>query len=45
MNPDSAVHGQTIIGIRADQGRVLVRVSGKVKPSLAKKVEAALAGL
>ncbi|MGW5670985.1 hypothetical protein ACWEVO_24065, partial [Micromonospora sp. NPDC003776] len=30
---------------RADQGRVLVRVSGKVKPSLAKKVEAALAGL
>ena len=30
---------------RADQGRVLVRVSGKVKPSLAKKVEATLAGL
>lgn len=30
---------------RADQGRVLVRVSGKVKPSLARKVEAALAGL
>ncbi|MEU4814899.1 hypothetical protein AB0G03_04525 [Micromonospora aurantiaca] len=30
---------------RADQGRVLVRVSGKVKPSLAKKVEAAVAGL
>ncbi|MET8310688.1 hypothetical protein [Micromonospora sp. NPDC005173] len=30
---------------RADQGRVLVRVSGKVKPSLAKKVEAAAAGL
>ncbi|MFF0316659.1 hypothetical protein ACFYPH_18790 [Micromonospora sp. NPDC005252] len=30
---------------RADQGRVLVRVSGKVKPSLAKKVETALAGL
>ena len=30
---------------RADQGRVLVRVSGKVKPSLAKKVEAALTGL
>lgn len=30
---------------RVDQGRVLVRVSGKVKPSLAKKVEVALAGL
>ncbi|TNH30884.1 hypothetical protein FHG89_04995 [Micromonospora orduensis] len=30
---------------RADQGRVLVRVSGKVKPSLAKKVETAMAGL
>lgn len=30
---------------RADQGRVLVRVSGTVKPSLAKKIEAALAGL
>ena len=30
---------------RANQGRVLVRVSGKVKPSLAKKVEAALTGL
>lgn len=30
---------------RTDQGRVLVRVSGKVKPSLAKRVEAALTGL
>ncbi|MFI7492997.1 hypothetical protein ACIBXA_31965 [Micromonospora echinaurantiaca] len=30
---------------RADGGRVLVRVSGKVKPSQAKKIEAAVAGL
>jgi hypothetical protein len=30
---------------RADEGRVLVRVSGKVKPSQAKNIEAAVAGL
>ncbi|WP_255541043.1 hypothetical protein [Micromonospora sp. 4G55] len=30
---------------RAAQGRVLVRVSGKVKPSQAKKIEMAVAGL
>ncbi|MEV0214377.1 hypothetical protein [Micromonospora sp. NPDC050695] len=30
---------------RADSGRVLVRVSGKVKPTQAKKVEAAVAGM
>ncbi|PWR08974.1 hypothetical protein DKT68_13340 [Micromonospora acroterricola] len=30
---------------RADQGRVLVRVSGKVKPTQAKKIEAAVLGL
>ncbi|MGW5079546.1 hypothetical protein [Micromonospora echinospora] len=30
---------------RADGGKVLVRVSGKVKPSQAKKIEAAVAGL
>ncbi|MEW2142710.1 hypothetical protein AB0869_07810 [Micromonospora vinacea] len=30
---------------RADSGRVLIRVSGKVKPTLAKKVEAAAAGM
>ncbi|WP_346533859.1 hypothetical protein [Micromonospora sp. DPT] len=29
---------------RADEGRVLVRVSGKVEPSQAKKIEAVLAG-
>ncbi|MGC4755581.1 hypothetical protein [Micromonospora trifolii] len=30
---------------RADQGRVLVRVSGKVKPTQAKKIEAAATGM
>ncbi|TDB97335.1 hypothetical protein E1091_08545 [Micromonospora fluostatini] len=30
---------------RADQGRVLVRVTGKVKPSAAKKIEQAVADL
>ncbi|MEU7170227.1 hypothetical protein ABZ949_01895 [Micromonospora tulbaghiae] len=45
----TALKGAPILGTeyhyRAGGGAVLVRVSGKVKPSLAKKVDAALAGL
>ena len=45
----TALKGAPILGTeyhyRAGGGAVLVRVSGKVKPSLAKKVEAALAGM
>ena len=45
----TALKGAPILGTeyhyRAGGGAVLVRVSGKVKPSLAKRVEAALAGM
>ncbi len=44
-----ALKGMPILGTeyhyRTGEGTVLVRVSGKVKPSVAKKVEAAVAGL
>jgi hypothetical protein len=44
-----ALKGAQLLGTEwhymADDGRALVRVSGKVKPSLAKKIEAAVADL